>query len=137
MDIKKIEFISMAGEVARGLNASIDAEGGGEFVEKIYLDFLEVENEFISGPEEWLKERMRSAFVFVTEPPVWIEEEPSWAYHEGRPMVFISQTPLKRSRITEEFLTYDEVIYLFGLRKPTSGNGFEMKYVTITQQLGF
>ncbi len=86
--------------------------------------------------KQWTADRLKGAFLCVSERPRWIEKEASWAYYKSRPMVFISQTELPRNAITESHLCSDQVLYLFGVRVPAS-DGFEVIYKTVTQIPGF
>ena len=135
-DIAKIEFMSELGEAANNLNASIDFEEADQFIAKLYSEFQEVSKSKKVNSRKWIKERVKPCFKSLNDSPRWIESEPSWAYHEDSPMIFLSQTKMEKTSFTEEFLTFDEVAYLFGIRVLTEA-GFEMKYVTITQQEGF
>lgn len=115
------------------LGASLEDEGADVFKEKIYNEYCEAGKP--DNQEEWLKNRLKDCFKYVTEPPIWIEEEPTWPFLNNEPMVFISQTELKKNKVTEEFLTWDEVVYLFGARQPFK-KGFEMVYTTTVQLKG-
>lgn len=134
LDLEKIDFLSEAGEVAHNLNASLYAHGADTFVDKIYTEYREAKERSRINQKKWLKNRLKNAFLYYEEAPVWIDDEPSWVYFEDSPMVFISQMKLKRNEFTEQYLTYDSVVYLFGIRKPgPSPESYEMEYVTISQ----
>jgi len=135
-DIAKIKFMSDLGEMAMKLNASIDFEEADPFIEKIYTEFQSLSSAEKRHTKKWIKSRIKDSFRSLDKHPKWIESEPCWAYHDDEPMIFLSQTHLPQSDFTEKNLTYDEVVYLFGIRVPTD-SGFEMKYTTITQQEGF
>lgn len=115
---------------AHEYNAAVEGDESEGYCEALYEEFK------ASGSNQtsWLKERLKDEFLYVDQPPVWVGEEPSWAFYEGKPMIFISQYAIPETDLTKEKLTYDETIYTFGIRIPgKSKGGFDMLYKTIIQ----
>ncbi len=100
-----------------------------------YLDQLYAEYQAAGEPEDmdtWITERLKKDYLCVSTPPQWIEDEPIWPFFRGKPMVFISQTRLPRNEVTENHLTWDVVVYLFGARVP-AGDGYRVEYKAVMQ----
>lgn len=113
-------------------NASCEGEEADPFLESIYREYLSVEP---ADVDAWIGSKLRSSFLFVNDPPRWVEEEPSWPFFEGRPMVFIEQYSLPKNEVSEEHLTWGEVLYLFGCRVPTE-RGYRVEFRIVTQTPG-
>ncbi len=127
-----ILFYSSVMEVAeKEFSASCEAEEGSEeFAKKLHQEYLTA-----GSPEDlkaWIKERLRGVYSCVTTPPRWIEEEPHWPFHDGQPMVFITQASLTQNEVTENRLTWDTEVYLFGARVPL-GKGYRVVYRVVEQ----
>lgn len=130
-DKKAMLFQAEVVEIAKErLNARCEGTEAEPFLDMIYREYQEAGEP--REMEEWIESRLRSEFLFVSEPPRWVEAEPSWPFHEGRPMVFISQTFLPRNWITEDRLTWNAVVYLFGARVPEP-RGYRVHYRTEVQ----
>ena len=116
--------------VEKVYNANCDTEEAEEFV--IYV----FEHYKLSGlPKkinEWLKDFLKDWYQYVDKPPVWVEEEPNWPYSNGKPMIFIKQFTIPKTPITEEKLTWDNTIYVFGERIPYKSS-YKVEYKIIEQ----
>lgn len=71
-----------------------------------------------ANPEAWLRSRLADLFTWVDDPPRWLEANPRWPFHNGRPMVFIKQYDIPGKPLVEARLAPDVVIYVFGARTP-------------------
>lgn len=80
----------------------------------------------------WIKSRLQKLFIFATNPPQWIEGRPTWPFHKGQPMVFISQLDVPKTQTVEEKLCEDHTLYLFGIRDYEE-DGFRMVYRVVSQ----
>ena len=60
--------------------------------------------------KKWIKDKIKSLFLFDTKPPRWIQE-PEWPIVDGKPLVFMKQT--------KESLNDERVFYTF--YNPESG----------------
>ena len=106
------------------------------FVDEIYQEYLAAGSP--RNKRKWVEERLRREFLWVGQPPKWVESEPDWPFHDGKPMVFISQTALPENDVTRTRLTFDTVIYLFGARIPVEiPDGYGVIYKTVEQIPGF
>ncbi|WP_309381277.1 hypothetical protein [Cerasicoccus frondis] len=131
------ELIRFHGKVitlAEKFGGSASSDDAQPFVAKIYDEFLKEGSP--KGVEAWLTKRLSAAFKYVDEPPHWVEQEPSWPFFDGDPMVFISQKSLAENEVTSEYLGINQTVYLFGSRKKC-GDGFELEYKVVTQIEGF
>jgi len=82
--------------------------------------------------DDWLRGRLAALFRWVLHPPKWINE-PEWPFDGDIPFVFIEQFELPSNEVTENLLTTDEVLYLFGRRVPSDNGGYSMDYRVISQ----
>jgi hypothetical protein len=94
------------------------------YLDALYSEWLSTGKQ-LPEVEAWLSTRLAREFKFTNEPPVWIEDEPSWLFLNGKPMTFISQS-------SAGALSPGETVYLFGARQP-KGTGFEMTYRVTSQ----
>ena len=113
--------------------ASCEGRDAEPFLEQVYRDYVAAGSP--ERLEEWIERRLQGVFLSIGDPPRWVEDEPAWPFFEGRPMVFVSQTSLKKNIITEKDLTWDEEVYLFGIRIPLS-KGYRVEYRVVTQHPG-
>jgi hypothetical protein len=79
----------------------------------------------------WLDQRLNDTFLFLKNPPVWVEDEPSWPFFEGKPMVFLSQT-MDSSPVGKSALSPGETVYLFAARQKYK-TGFKMHFEVVSQ----
>ena len=82
--------------------------------------------------EAWLDQRLSDTFLFLNDPPVWVQDEPLWPFFEGKPMVFLSQTEMDNSRVSESALSPGETVYLFAARQKYK-TGFKMHFEVVSQ----
>jgi hypothetical protein len=128
MDKDFIGFYGKLMKVAeKEFNASCENE---EFAKALYKEYLDADSP--KPVENWLGSRLTNEFPYVTTAPNWIEDEPAWPYHNGKPMVFIVQAGLPRNHVTESHLTWDKEIYVFGARVPYR-TGYRIEYKIIAQ----
>lgn len=132
LDKDAVRFLGRAIRIAMEFGGSVDDKGAGDYSNRLYAEFTDSGN---SSVDAWLRDRLSSEFRYILSPPVWVESEPSWAYHNGKPMVFISQVDLPENEVTASRLGYDQTVYLFGCRLPQNGE-FELHYETRTQIRG-
>ena len=135
LDKDRILFQSKLYSMANRFGASVEGDDAEDFVNLTYEQYIAAgkPNNLVS----WLRERLGDAFLSVNESPVWVEAEPSWAFYDGRPMVFITQSELLENEVTRNVLGYGQVLYLFGIRVPTPCGDFTLEYKTVTQIRGF
>lgn len=133
MDKDKIRFLGKTITIAHEFGGSTDGDGAQPFVDALYEEYTAAGKPDVT---DWLQSRLATAFEAIGEPPRWIEQEPSWPYYGGRPMVFISQADLVENDVTARSLGYDQTVYLFGARSEVSVGGFELVYQTVTQIAG-
>lgn len=133
LDKDRISFGGLLIRLALEFGASLEAEGADKFEDELYGEYLAAGKP--DSLEAWLREKVKVSFKSMDKPPQWVEDEPSWPFFNNKPMIFISQTELTETSFNQEFLTWDEVIYLFGARKPFK-KGYEMVYTTVSQLKG-
>ncbi len=129
-----VQFVAAMIDVAEErFNASCVGEEAEAFQKRVYGDYLDAGKP--QNVKKWLEERLKSEFVSVTEPPVWVEDEPAWPFENDRPMVFIAQLSMEKNPVNEQYLAYDEDIYLFGCRVPSPHvpGTHEVKYRVVVQ----
>ena len=114
-------------------NANCDTEEAEEFVSSTYEEYKRQG----SPPKvrQWLKKNLKGAYLCVDKPPEWAEGNPNWPYLNGKPMVFITQYAVPQNQITENSLTWDVVLYVFGQRIPLD-NGYRVEYRLVEQITG-
>jgi hypothetical protein len=117
----------------RGFRASCGGREAEVFVHRLFDDFKAAG--MPKDVELWLASRLRDEFLWVAEPPRWVETEPAWPFFDGKPMVFIRQVTLPRNPVTEQRLTWDAELYLFGARVDLD-RGYRVEYKVVTQVPG-
>lgn len=92
------------------------------FLDRIWREYLAAGKP--KAYVKWLRQRLANEFRCVDKPPVWIGEEPNWAFHHDRPMIFLHQTPpTPYHPDTDDDIGSGDVLYLFALDvKDTKGN---------------
>jgi len=66
--------------------------------------------------KKWITERIKNEFKSMGKPPAWVDFETSiWPFHKGKPMVFLTQLPLKATKDTEDLIDGEGVAYIFGI----------------------
>ena len=131
LDKDRIRFKGKAISAAIASGGSLDNESAAPFFEPLYMEW-KASGVSLAASESWLKERFVGVFKSLESPPVWIEDEPSWPFLDGRPMVFLSQCSIPESELSSSELSSGETVYLFGGRK-TEGGKTRMVYVTVSQ----
>lgn len=129
IDRDRILFHSRMMEVAEEFHASVE-DGGESYRDEIYSEYLNA-----GAPKDvagWLRDRLSKEFVWVETPPAWIEEEPTWPFYAGRPMVFIAQFTLPDTPVARDRVSSGQTLYLFAIRVPSEG-GFQLKYEVVMQ----
>lgn len=120
----------MIGVVSREFNASCDKGEAQEFVTTVYEQYKQAGSP--KNIKHWLKEHLKNAYLSVTIPPMWVEDEPDWPYLNGKPMVFITQYAIPKNEVTGDHLTWNIVLYLFGQRVPHP-QGYTVEYRIVRQ----
>jgi hypothetical protein len=129
-----LDFCAAMMDVAEErFNASCEGEEAESFQERIFKEYVAARKP--KDVKEWLEERLASEFLSVTVPPVWVEDEPSWPFANGRPMVFIAQLSMEKNPVTEQHLAWGEEVYLFGARVPSPHvpDAKEIRYRVVVQ----
>lgn len=124
LDQQRIRFLGKAISAAQALGGSVEGDEAEPFVRALYEEWLGAGVALDQAPA-WLAARLANEFRYAAEPPRWVEEEPSWPFFEGMPMVFISQA-------SAGALSPGTVTYLFGARSPYK-TGFKVTYRVVTQ----
>src|SRR5262245_10499096 len=107
-------------------NASVEHAAAERFREEVYAEWRAT-GKPLEQAERWLDERLDGLFLSLREPPVWVEDEPSWPFFDGKPMVFLSQTTMHQSPLTKTALSPGETVYLFAAREKYK-TGFKMRF---------
>jgi len=130
-DKERIIFLSrMIGVVAKECNANCSNSEADGFVDYVYRHYTDA-----GSPKDcnrWLKSFLKDAYLYVTQPPIWVEEEPAWPYANNRPMIFIGQLSIPKTVVSEASLTWDTELYVFGHRVPCE-SGFRVEYRLVEQ----
>jgi hypothetical protein len=124
LDPQRIRFLGKAIGAAHRLGGSVEGDAAEAYVSALYQEWLGTGLALDQAPS-WLAARMVNDFGHTSEPPTWVEEEPSWPFFEGKPMVFVSQA-------SAGALAPGTVAYLFGARTPYK-SGFKVIYHVVTQ----
>jgi hypothetical protein len=124
LDQQRIRFLGKAIVAAQALGGSVEGDEAEAYVGALYQEWLGT-GLALDQAASWLADRMANEFRHTSQPPRWVEEEPSWAFFEGKPMVFISQA-------SAGALSPGTVTYLFGARTPYK-SGFKVTYRVVTQ----
>ena len=117
----------------RQFNASCNGKEAEPFIQMLYTDFKRAG--MPKNVEQWLDLRLQTEFLCVAEPPRWVEDEPAWPFYQGMPMIFVNQMTLPKNSVTEQYLTWDAEIYLFGARVDLD-RGYRVEYTVVTQIAG-
>lgn len=112
-------------------NASAEGPDAEPFLDQLYREFA-AEALKPDEAEVWIRRRLENQFLSVGDAPEWVEEEPAWPFFDGKPMVFIAQHPLPRNEVTEQNLTWNEVVYIFGARVNLP-RGYRIEYRIVSQ----
>lgn len=131
VDRQKLVFMGKLFTVAmKEFRASCDQPEAHEFVDGLYGAYVDD-----GQPKDlvaWLRGKLQGEFRYVASPPEWVHEEPSWAFHNGKPMIFIAQVDLPKNSVTER-LTWNSVVYLFGARTPGE-QGERLVFAEVVQE---
>lgn len=88
----------------------------------------------------WIRERLAREVLWVDVPPDWGTDEPEWPFHQGRPMVFIRQFALPDNQVTRSSVTWETMLYVFGIRVPspteTRSDAYRMVYEVVQRPTG-
>jgi len=114
----------------RKLGVKCEGSEAEPYLDQIYAEYKEAGEP--QDVDSWITERLKKDFLWVVNPPQWVEKEPVWPFFRGKPMVFVSQTRLPKNEVTENHLTWDAVVYLFGARDPV-GQGYKIEYKALMQ----
>ena len=114
--------------VISNFNASCGDDSSEPFLEKLY-DEYQSENS-LKNVKAWLKKRLIGEFKYLEAPPEWVEDEPEWQFHNGKPMVFVMQK--KISEKSKDILGWGYVIYVFAAKEEVD-DGWEVITKVVTQ----
>lgn len=126
--IDRIRFHSRMMNVASKLGLAV--EGGGELYRDILFDGWVESGK--PGQDAWIRDALRSDFVWMSEPPEWIYTASSWPFFEGRPMVFLKQFSIVANDVTRDRAAPDCEVYVFAARRVLE-DGFELITQNVTQ----
>ena len=127
-------FWGAAMTVAEKQSASMDADGAEDFARSLYDEYVEQGSP--KNKKKWLTERLKDEFLCLQGKPIWVGE-PSWFFHQGKPMVFLHQVLVSPSaQHIKERISLGDTVYVFGskhlLKRPT-GDVWTDIYRTIVQ----
>ena len=131
LDRDRVRFKGKAISAAIRSGGSIEGDDAAAFFDELHREWV-ASGEPLDAASAWLEDRLCRAFAYLTEPPVWVEGDPSWPYLEGRPMVFLTQCSIEESELAMRELSPGETVYLFGGRI-TDGGKTRVIYRTISQ----
>lgn len=131
LDQTKIRFKGKLISASHESGGSVSSPEAEAFVSALYEEWL-CRGEPIEACSVWLRNRLKGCFQSLNEEPSWVEDEPNWPFHNGLPMVFISQTAIGEHEPAVSKLSPGETVYLFGARSP-EGKGFRMAYRVVSQ----
>lgn len=100
---------------------------------RLYQDYLGDGSP--TNRKAWIRARLQNEFRWVDRPPDWGKEGPEWPFWEDKPMVFLHQFGLPDSPVAREHATWDQMLFVFGIRIPRDG-AYEMKYQIVERPLG-
>lgn len=132
-DLNELKFCGLANTVAlEEFGALFDDSRDTSLLESLYEEYLGDGRP--DNQREWLNSRLATLFECLGPRPQWIERSPQWPFLNGRPMVFICQTPIQDNSVSQRSLSPDTVIYVFGARVPRPDvAGWEMVYRVVAQ----
>ncbi len=129
LDKDKVVFNGAVIDVAISeFNASCGDESSEPFLEQLY-DEYKAENS-PKNVKKWLKKRLVGEFKYLEMPPEWVEDEPVWQFHNGKPMVFIMQKKITEK--SKEILGWGYEIYVFAAKEEVE-DGWEVVTKAVTQ----
>ena len=131
IDREKIRFKGKVISAALLLNASANDSEARSFVEQLYEEWRAARVP-LEECSNWLMAKLARAFVSYRDKPEWVENEPSWPFFDGKPMIFLSQTRMDNDSISRDALSPGETVYVFAARQIASG-GFRMVYRVVSQ----
>lgn len=131
LDPNKIRFNGKLISASHAVGGSIRSPDADAFASGLYEEWVLTGDPLERCPA-WLRTRLQGCFQSLNEPPSWVEAEPDWPFHNGLPMVFISQTTMGSHEPSASRLSPGETVYLFGARSPEA-RGFRMVYKVVSQ----
>ena len=136
LDREQLKFGGTVMSIAEDeLSASVTDDENGEFIARLYREYQAQGKP--KNPREWLRKELKKHFIFVTKPPVWIEQMtiPTWPFFAGKPMVFIEQFSVPENEVSIANGSAGSMLYVFCARKPIPGvpNGWETIYRVVEQ----
>ena len=131
MNPTRVRFLGKLIVASHKHGGSIESAESEAFVDALFSEWSSL-NLPIESCSAWLVKRLENCFVSLSGPPQWVEPEPSWAFHNGFPMVFISQSTFTDDALCTDKLSPGETVYLFAARSP-SQRGARMVYRVVSQ----
>ena len=110
--------------------ASFNDDKGGECMDTLYDQYI---NDGKPKLKPWARQKLSRLFLYVDEPPEWVNRIHDWPFLNGNPMVFIWQYAIPETDVARNALTTDVVLYVFGARTPGEHGGVEMQYRVVAQ----
>src|SRR5688500_14784924 len=105
LDPQRVRFKGKAISAAIEVGGSLDHPDAAPFFDALYSEWL-ASGRSLPEAEAWLRERFVEAFPSIAAVPVWVEDEPTWPFYDGKPMTFLVQTPTG-------VLSPGETVYVF------------------------
>ena len=135
MMAQTIEELRFCGKVAK----IAEKEFGGSFsddadrkvMREIYAQYIR-EGE-PSDAAAWIRRQLEHLFPCAELRPVWIEAIPQWPFHNGKPMVFVGQIDVGKSRVANELLAPETTLYVFGARESIGEGRWRMEHRVVQQ----
>lgn len=133
-DVEQLKFTGIIHTIAeKELDASVSEDAGDLFVKSLYQEYVAEGKP--RNQREWIRGRLKKAFVCVTTRPVWVGSLPVWPFFDGKPMTFIAQCEVAENEVSETQVSPGAVLYVFGARKQIP-EGWEMVYQVVEQHHG-
>lgn len=131
LDPDRVRFKGKAISAAIKSGGSIEHDEAASYFELLHQEW-KASGVGVSGAETWLTERLKGEFKSLGEAPIWIDDEPTWPFLDGKPMVFLCQVSMPEHGEVVSVLSPGETVYLFGCRKTDNGKT-KMVYRTVSQ----
>ena len=130
-DLVKLKFAGRVYEIAeKDFGGSFSEDQDRFLIEAICQDYAADGSP--KDATKWIKSRLASVFLSVSQRPQWVESHSMWPFWEGKPMVFIAQFEVENNAVADKHLSPGAVLYVFGIRTQTA-RGSELRYRVVSQ----